>query len=578
MVKKKFIILLCAVFSVFLIYISFINPVDDPVPLENNSSFNRLSESLFKSMLPKDQFSIHYYLDSPQSYGIDNIETSVGRFNYNDMQNNNSYYINLLSALKKIDYSALSTEEKITYDSLVIFFRNELDSSDYLLNYEILTPTTGIQSQLPILLNQYTLKNAKDVDDYLTIISTIPDFFNDICSFEEKKAINGFFMSADNANKIISQCKSFAEQEHNFLIDDFPKRLKQAGIKDDNNIEKYVSKNKYAINQYLVPSYSRLAQKLTTLSTSFNNSEVSMHICDYINGKNYYSYLARQYTGSTKSVHQMEKMIKNKLEDDVRVLLKLNDNPIIAEEIQRIDSRKINVEEIVESQITDCRKDFANPASLNYTIKNVPKSMEKYLSPAFYIVPPIDLNEKNIIYVNQAATNGFIDTYATLAHEGFPGHLYQCTYFSARNPPLIQHLLDFGGYTEGWATYCELYCYKYLFNSRDTADYMTANASYSLAIHALSDIGVNYHGWSKKHLLSVLTRYGMSDSVAVNSIYNLVTESPANYLKYYVGYLEILSLKEKFRQHYKTRYTDKKFHTFLVECGPAPFCVLEDFI
>ena len=51
--------------------------------------------------------------------------------------------------------------------------------------------------------------------------------------------------------------------------------------------------------------------------------------------------------------------------------------------------------------------------------------MEEYTSPAFYMVPAIDSYKENVIYVNQAQT---AELYPTLAHEGYPGHLYQISH------------------------------------------------------------------------------------------------------------------------------------------------------
>ena len=51
--------------------------------------------------------------------------------------------------------------------------------------------------------------------------------------------------------------------------------------------------------------------------------------------------------------------------------------------------------------------------------------MEEYLSPAFYMVPAIDSTKNNVIYINQGHMPDDISLFTTLAHEGYPGHLYQ---------------------------------------------------------------------------------------------------------------------------------------------------------
>ena len=55
--------------------------------------------------------------------------------------------------------------------------------------------------------------------------------------------------------------------------------------------------------------------------------------------------------------------------------------------------------------------------------------MKEYLSPAFYLTPPMDTGTPNVIYINPAASYQGLELFTTLAHEGFPGHLYQTVTF-----------------------------------------------------------------------------------------------------------------------------------------------------
>ncbi|MFR5970913.1 MAG: DUF885 family protein [Clostridium sp.] len=55
--------------------------------------------------------------------------------------------------------------------------------------------------------------------------------------------------------------------------------------------------------------------------------------------------------------------------------------------------------------------------------------VRKLLSPAFYLTPPIDEPAANVIYINHAAKYRHQNLHATLAHEGYPGHLFQNCYF-----------------------------------------------------------------------------------------------------------------------------------------------------
>ena len=62
----------------------------------------------------------------------------------------------------------------------------------------------------------------------------------------------------------------------------------------------------------------------------------------------------------------------------------------------------------------------------------------------------------------------------------------------------------------------------------------------------------------------------------IQMIYEYIVEEPACYLKYYLGCLEIVSLKEAARTILGDSYSDLAFHTFLLDAGPAPFAILSD--
>ena len=105
--------------------------------------------------------------------------------------------------------------------------------------------------------------------------------------------------------------------------------------------------------------------------------------------------------------------------------------------------------------------DFPALADVTFELRTVHDSMKDYLSPAFYLTPPMDTGTPNVIYINPAANYQGLELFTTLAHEGFPGHLYQTVTFQRQNPSGIRNLLCTSGFAEGWATYVEPFAYQY---------------------------------------------------------------------------------------------------------------------
>ena len=202
--------------------------------------------------------------------------------------------------------------------------------------------------------------------------------------------------------------------------------------------------------------------------------------------------------------------------------------------------------------------------------------MEDYLSPAFYLIPAIDNSKENIIYINPQHMNDDLTLFTTLAHEGYPGHLYQTTYFNDQNPAPLRSLLGCGGYTEGWATYCEMMSYYFAPVSKDEATLLQKNASVMLGLYALADMGIHYEGWTLSDTIHFFSDYGIYDEKAIGEIYHLILGDPANYLKYYIGYLEFLELKKEALSSWGDAFSQKRFHQEILEIGPVPFRMLRE--
>ena len=295
------------------------------------------------------------------------------------------------------------------------------------------------------------------------------------------------------------------------------------------------------------------------------------------NGKDYYAYLVSRDTGSPHTVEEIQKRIYAQISSDlIDMQTVAAKNPTLSRETSvTYDVPPSAIIQDLEQNITDA---FPKPANVTTRIKYVPDALEPYLSPAFYMIPSIDNTSENIIYINQAHTMEDIRLFTTLAHEGYPGHLYQTTYYANTNPDPLRNLLNFSGYVEGWATYAEMCSYYLSSLEKPYATLLQKNSSVLLGLYAAADIGIHYDNWSLAQTTQFFTSYGIKDEKAIREIYELIISDPANYLKYYVGYLEILDLKKASLKKKKEKFSQKKFHKSILDIGPAPFDVVEKWL
>lgn len=542
---------------------------------ESAINFDGFMNNIFTSQVKQDTLTLNYSLANPQDYGITEPVVSLGSYTLDEMKKTLVDAENNLAILNKYDYESLTKEQQLTYDILKESLSLELTSGNMLLYHEILGPTTGLQAQLPVLLAEYNFYTKQDIDTYVALLPMIYDYFEEICEFERLKSEAGLFMSDKVASNIIDQCSAFIKDTaNNYLIEIFNDKISSFEGLSDVEIRTYKAANENAILNDIIPAYQLLINTLNGLKGTGKNEG---GLSNLPKGKEYYEYLFRSNTGSDRPMKEIIQMLDTSLTTNLVALNTLMTNDInVYEEASALSYPLTDPVEILEYLKSAIRKDFPECPDVKYNVKYVHKSLQDHLSPAMYLVPAIDNYKNNIIYINKNPDYNLDQIFNTLAHEGYPGHLYQSVYFRATNPPPIRSLLDFGGYAEGWATYVEFYSYSLAGFSNNLAAFMEANMAANMALYCRLDVGINYEGWTLEDTASYLKDFGLTKSSTVDILYTTMIEEPALYPQYGVGYLEFMELKKTAKQTLLENFNLKDFHTFLLDIGPAQFDIIAD--
>lgn len=67
------------------------------------------------------------------------------------------------------------------------------------------------------------------------------------------------------------------------------------------------------------------------------------------------------------------------------------------------------------------QKDFPALDTTDYEIRYVHESMEDFLSPAFYLTPPLDTGRPNVIYINRAGSRSNLELLQRYPTKDFRG-------------------------------------------------------------------------------------------------------------------------------------------------------------
>ena len=562
-------IFLAAVLSI--IYAAILSPAG-----KSTGSFSEFCTTLFREEMKSNTMNLHFTLKDPKAAGIDSYEITLGSLSGDSPHNQARQLKKLSEELKKYSHRSLKGKDRLTCRLLSDYISRQQNLAAYPYYDEPLTPSGGVTSQLPVLLAEYTFRNTRDIKDYLGLLSQMDTYFLGILDYEQKKADAGLFMSDEACLKVIEGCEVFTEHpDDNFLIDTFSNRLNAMDGLTDTQKNAYLKQHSKVLSDHVIPAYSQMIKGLTMLLGRGHNN---WGLCNFPEGKAYYEAVVSADTGCDDSVEDLFSQIAKARREDLTFCQNLLEkNPKLASQSPKPDAALKEENAMISRLQKEILTDFPAPPQTEVEICHVDPALSEYLAPAFYITAPIDDISHNRIYINDAKNDTDIYYFTTLAHEGYPGHLYQTICTSSYGAPEVRSLLNYPGYTEGWATYTEMQAFYYAGLDQDLASLLQHNQAATLSLYATADIGIHYFGWEKEKNAAFWSEYGVDDTATVKRITDLILEEPGNYLKYYVGYLKFRQMREQLALENKS-FSVSAFHEAILRTGPSPFSVLEETV
>ncbi len=566
--------------------------------------FHAANKQLFQEEMLANTLNMHYTLAYPRKYGIPEYEAILPAYNPRNHAANQAELVEQLDFYKSLDATRLSEEDAYTLALLCSYLENTLELNKYPYYEEPLSPSSGMQSQLPILLAEYTFRCKQDVEDYLSLLDQTDEYFNGLLTFEQEKAAEGLLMSSVSLDKVIEQCDTILTEDAldkgtHFLQTTFAERLQelqQGKILSEKEVTQYIHQNDRLLSTVMLPAYEALGDGLLVLK---KEDTPLQGLAATPKGKEYYEKLIISETGSYRSMEELKQLLIARLDADFHTLITLlsqYEEPFFSEIQTSLDTcfPYHTPEQILPHLAKYMSADFPSMSTTKNTpptvrVKNISKSLEEYCAPAFYLTPPLDDTECNVIYINQKNSPAGLELYTTLAHEGYPGHLYQSVYsnnlLAGQDNGAVRQLLWYGGYLEGWALYVEFLSYDYASRLMEETGYSPQaeyiqvekhNRSLQLCLYSLLDIMIHHEGASYNQVHRTLANFGISSPETTAAIYEYIIEEPANYPKYYLGYLEILELQKEAGELWGEQYNNYAFHQFFLENGPADFRSLKE--
>ena len=546
------------------------------------AEFDQLMDELFIEYVSSDSLMINYNLADPGRFGIEMPDPpTFGEVtSAESIQRSNQENQELREQLAGFRYGDLRVDQQIVYDILERnLFLSEVTESNEDFSYYLgaFFPIAGVHVQLPVLLVEFRFYTVEDIEIYLRLLEDTRRYFNDLLEFERERSRRGFFMSDGSVDEVIAHCESFLENpEENIMIVVVNDKIDRYEGLTGAQRDEYKRRNRELVLGYVLPAYEDLLRVMRELRG------VGAHqggLASLPNGEYFSQAYLQHRTGTDIPPERMEIILIDAMSEmSAEIGMLMQRNPELMEKFfndelgQIRGETHLNYLKMLEAAIA---RDFPPMRPAQYVVHEVHESMQDFMSPAFYLIPALDHYEDNVIYVNPANDMDNIQLFTMLAHEGYPGHLYQTVYYLQQSPHPLRTVLYNLGYIEGWATYGEYQSYYLAGLNEAEASLARLARLFDMLFITRIDLGVNALGWDLARVAAFCRQYGIEGTEAAEEIFQLVIGYPLHFVPYTVGYLEMTSMREEASAALGNAFDPLEFHRFILDFGPAPFPLIQ---
>ena len=538
------------------------------------SDFDRFCEEEFTRRMESDYMTMHYTLKDYRAFGVTKPELTIGDASWESFEHEVQATDEALEKLHAIDAESLDEDRKQIYQSYERYLESYRELNAMPLFESYFDPASGIIDNLLTNFTEFIFYSPEDVEDYLAVLESVPQYIDDALEVTRRQAKEGFFLRDDQLDMTEESIDDFiAKKNDSQLIIIFEERIDELEGLSAEEKEAYKKRNRDIVLNSYIPAYEKAGEELEKLrgSRSYEGGTAN-----YKNGgKEYYAALARYKTSSTEDIEtQLDEcgvFLESLVDEYIDLYLS---NPEV-DDLYETETTSLATPDEVLSYLQSHLDMFPDGPEVTYEYDYLDPSVANDATVAYYLTPPIDDIRHNVIRINEDAVGDDPnELYSTLAHEGFPGHLFQITWYMNEEPEPLRHSYDFIGYQEGWGMYSEWCAWEFSDIDPDAAELNRIYVALSYVEDAAVDLAVNGLGWSTDEVANWLEGIGLNGSSAPE-IADFVIQRPGLLLPYGIGMMRFLTLRSEAEEKLGDKFDLKEFNTILMKGGDRPFEFIE---
>lgn len=547
----------------------------------DNAAFDEFLDKIFVETMELDYLSMHYTVIDYKSLGIEKPSVDIGELKYGYDEENIKNNEDQLKQLQSFDFDSLSYRQQYDYEALEYSLYETLASLMYYQYDFLFSSASNLPENLISNFTDFTFYDEESIEDYLLLLADIDRYFDDALKYTKDQSDDGYGMIDVWIDYTKDVCNGAVNKtDNNTLIVTFDDRIDKLDFIDETKKQEYKQKNKQIVLDEVLPSFSKISKEIE----QYRGKE---KMDDYVLKNLDPNYAELVYILRCSNNAKMEETFENlkKYITDLETIYVNNFyDPEGYEEYSKALNGEINALNLVDRQCLDYLRDnmddyYTNLGAVEYDVQELDPDTAPATTVAYYWPSPIDNHNQNIIRTNPNNMVAGYDTFSTLSHEGFPGHLYQHVYYRQSNPHNFRSVISFVGYTEGWAVDAQKYAYRYSgIKNQGAQDAMYFDSTYYFPLYSLIDMGVNYFGWNNKDIINYFDDNSMLfsfDNDTAENIRNILIEMPGIYCSYGLGSLNFYDLEQYARNSLGDKFNIVEYHDAILKNGPLPFNILK---
>lgn len=536
--------------------------------LDDNAEFDAYLDTIFDELVSDNYLYMHFNVADYKAMGIEKPEVGFGHLVYGLDEEEFNKTEKQLEELLAFDYDSLSLRQQYDYDLLHYSLLETLCGLEYSKYNLIFSSSSQFSDGIVTNLMEFAMYDEESEKDFLVVLKYVPNYINEAIEYSKQQSNDGLYHSDDMLDEEISYIDNLISSNGKSIYEHYKEYDIYPEVKE-------------LVENEVIPAFVTLKDYLKTLYGKTTSDKLTL--CKIDEGYAEYTYLINSSSNRdiTDIYNDLVELyfdwIYNFIgiyQDDENVLDKY------AEYIKTNEVLNLSSEDMLEYLRNNSSERYEYLEDANYVVSSLDTLGNTTLG--YYVSPPIDNLNQNVIRVNAKIDSDYYDqmsVFEVMAHEGFPGHLYQNIYFQQTNPHKVRATQSFVGYTEGYADLAAYDALEMLdipneYKGIARIDSITFN---SHILYSIIDLGVNYFGWNVKTLAKKLDNL-MLDSSMAQDLYDTVVAMPGVFVRYGVGFVNHINLRKKAMDELGDKFDYVAYDKAIVENGPLPFAILEGVV